>query len=169
MIRKVTIVILSAACLACFLLGMAIRLRWTGFSWDLHDDTFRAVEPAQHIFLSGFHPGTLTISYGYLVKQSPGPLRSNRSERIDCGIFELGLCHIIRGYPGGWRNELWQYTSIGVPFWLISLLLGLYPMVAFVRGPYRRYRRRRKGLCLKCAYDLTGNVSGVCPECGEKI
>ncbi len=21
--------------------------------------------------------------------------------------------------------------------------------------------------CPKCGYDLTGNVSGVCPECGE--
>ncbi len=27
----------------------------------------------------------------------------------------------------------------------------------------------RKGCCLKCAYDLTGNVSGVCSECGTEI
>jgi predicted RNA-binding Zn-ribbon protein involved in translation (DUF1610 family) len=25
------------------------------------------------------------------------------------------------------------------------------------------------GHCLRCGYDLTGNVSGVCPECGVKI
>ena len=25
------------------------------------------------------------------------------------------------------------------------------------------------GLCYKCGYDLTGNVSGVCPECGQPI
>ena len=33
----------------------------------------------------------------------------------------------------------------------------------------RRLRRRRRalGLCPGCGYDLTGNVSGVCPECGE--
>ena len=24
-------------------------------------------------------------------------------------------------------------------------------------------------LCRTCAYDLTGNVSGVCPECGAHI
>lgn len=25
------------------------------------------------------------------------------------------------------------------------------------------------GHCQKCGYDLTGNTSGVCPECGERI
>jgi hypothetical protein len=25
------------------------------------------------------------------------------------------------------------------------------------------------GRCRNCGYDLTGNVSGVCPECGERI
>lgn len=27
----------------------------------------------------------------------------------------------------------------------------------------------RPGACSKCGYDLTGNVSGVCPECGQEI
>ena len=26
----------------------------------------------------------------------------------------------------------------------------------------------RQGRCPSCAYDLTGNVSGVCPECGAR-
>jgi hypothetical protein len=30
-------------------------------------------------------------------------------------------------------------------------------------------RRWRDGLCLRCGYPLRGNISGVCPECGEKI
>jgi hypothetical protein len=30
-------------------------------------------------------------------------------------------------------------------------------------------RRRRKGLCTECGYDLTGNVSGKCPECGVHV
>jgi hypothetical protein len=29
--------------------------------------------------------------------------------------------------------------------------------------------RRDPGLCANCNYDLTGNVSGVCPECGAPI
>jgi predicted RNA-binding Zn-ribbon protein involved in translation (DUF1610 family) len=32
-----------------------------------------------------------------------------------------------------------------------------------------RTERKEKGQCLACGYDLTGNVSGTCPECGEKV
>jgi len=56
--------------------------------------------------------------------------------------------------------------SVTVPIWMLLLLFGSYPLVAFIRGPMRRYRRRKKGLCLKCGYNLMGNVSGTCPECG---
>lgn len=30
------------------------------------------------------------------------------------------------------------------------------------------YWRRSRGLCVRCGYDLTGNTSGRCPECGAK-
>jgi len=33
----------------------------------------------------------------------------------------------------------------------------------------RRRRADRAGLCPACEYDLTGNTSGVCPECGERV
>lgn len=32
----------------------------------------------------------------------------------------------------------------------------------------RRASRSRKSNCRNCAYNLTGNVSGICPECGER-
>jgi hypothetical protein len=47
-------------------------------------------------------------------------------------------------------------------------LFAIYPVIAFIRGPLRRRRRQRKGLCVRCGYNLTGNVSGVCPECGTE-
>lgn len=50
----------------------------------------------------------------------------------------------------------------------------LLPLVALGAVPqimqgFRRRRvahRARNGLCLACGYDLTGNVTGACPECG---
>jgi hypothetical protein len=56
-----------------------------------------------------------------------------------------------------------------VPLWGPLVLFTIYPAMALIRGPYRRHRRHRKGLCVQCGYSLTGNVSGVCPECGEKV
>ncbi len=94
--------------------------------------------------------------------------------------------------PGGkqWMGTGWGYrTSIQIDpsgrstqarFLIVSFLFpvvlsalfAIYPTIAFIhfiRGPLRRSRRRRKGLCVKCGYDLTGNVTGVCPECGLKV
>jgi hypothetical protein len=35
----------------------------------------------------------------------------------------------------------------------------------------RRRRRRAQivGVCFACGYNLTGNVSGTCPECGGTV
>ncbi|MHC4696715.1 MAG: hypothetical protein ACYTFA_08240 [Planctomycetota bacterium] len=57
--------------------------------------------------------------------------------------------------------------GIGFPFWAIVVPLSLYPCMALVRGPVRRRHRRLTGRCLTCGYGLTGNVSGICPECGH--
>jgi hypothetical protein len=48
---------------------------------------------------------------------------------------------------------------------------GFVAMNVYWRQAYRRFLRQRLNemgipICMKCAYDLTGNTSGVCPECG---
>ena len=52
-------------------------------------------------------------------------------------------------------------TSVQVPFWVLGV--GAGGTAAFV---WRRHFRR-PGHCPKCGYDLTGNTTGVCPECGR--
>ena len=49
------------------------------------------------------------------------------------------------------------------PLWPLFLLPAVATVVLYWRD------RLRPGLCRNCRYDLTGNVSGVCPECGEAI
>jgi hypothetical protein len=49
---------------------------------------------------------------------------------------------------------------------LVGLLVGL--VVGGIRRR-RTVRRQRRGLYVKCGYNLTGNVSGVCPECGTQV
>ena len=55
-----------------------------------------------------------------------------------------------------------------VPHWLLILLFSLAPAWVLHRG-YRQYRREAAKCCLKCGYNLTGNTSGVCPECGADV
>ncbi len=67
------------------------------------------------------------------------------------------------------RREQMLLHALQVPLWLLLPLFAAYPVAAFIRGPLRRRRRRKRGLCVRCGYSLTGNVTGVCPECGWAI
>lgn len=51
----------------------------------------------------------------------------------------------------------WRLAELATPLAIFGLLSRWY---APVRIP--------PGHCQKCGYNLTGNISGVCPECGEK-
>ena len=73
---------------------------------------------------------------------------------------------------------LWAPASVDVPIFLIvfvSICVLLLVMSAVrwreLRSEkyYRRLYEREPGFCSRCGYNLTGNVSGVCPECGWKL
>lgn len=57
-------------------------------------------------------------------------------------------------------QRIWFFVACWIPF----LLVSLPTVILFVRD---RGRRVLPGQCQECGYDLTGNVSGVCPECGK--
>jgi hypothetical protein len=61
--------------------------------------------------------------------------------------------------------------GLSLPFWMPFTLFAAYPVVVFGRVLWKRTPawRRRHGLCARCGYDLRGNTSGVCPECGGNI
>jgi hypothetical protein len=51
----------------------------------------------------------------------------------------------------------------------LVLLFGVPPLTKFFLWSLRRQHRRKRGRCMQCAYLLTGNASGICPECGSPI
>lgn len=74
------------------------------------------------------------------------------------GSFEL---YFGTGVPTGAKLSR-------IPFWCVALLTAI--PTAWL---WRRDRRLISCspdplLCVRCGYDLTGNTSGVCSECGEK-
>ena len=68
-----------------------------------------------------------------------------------------------------WKPWVWFRETPGWTLVPVALALAAYPLVTLNRGPLCRRRRRKRGQCLDCGYDLTGNVTGVCSECGTKI
>jgi hypothetical protein len=54
-----------------------------------------------------------------------------------------------------------------------TLIVGV-PFLGYVRAGMNQaeadWRLKMRGrFCVRCGYSLLGNVSGVCPECGQSI
>ena len=63
---------------------------------------------------------------------------------------------IAEAPPGAYRRTL------AIPLWIPFVLLAIPTWLLWRRDRLRLPPR----CCQKCGYDLTGNVSGRCPECG---
>lgn len=50
----------------------------------------------------------------------------------------------------------------------VAILFSIAPTIA-ITGMWQSRHRRRKGYCAKCGYNLAGNTTGICPECGTVI
>lgn len=74
-------------------------------------------------------------------------------------------------FPNGIEANGFDLPWLAVP--LVAAIFLAFRFAHFVNEhlyiPSLAERRRLRGLCTQCEYDLTGNVSGVCPECGTRI
>jgi len=59
----------------------------------------------------------------------------------------------------------WPYQGLTIPDWLLIAILAV-PTFRSIRGVWVRRRRKARGLCIGCGYDLRG-APGRCPECGR--
>ncbi len=77
-------------------------------------------------------------------------------ERHGSFEFERSGGRIVLPYQPLWRGCIACTLMYGAGWMLV--LCG--------PGAWKRARRRRKGMCVRCGYDLRGST-GVCPECGK--
>ena len=57
-------------------------------------------------------------------------------------------------------------VNVVMPLWLPLAVLSVPTFIVWWRG---RRARTVPGYCIECGYDLTGNVSGKCSECGAVV
>jgi hypothetical protein len=106
--------------------------------------------------------------------------RSPSLHRIDAYAPWLPKVWCYRAVGGPGSNGSRDGTSFGtsasagvtnrievvLPMWVVgSALAGVAALLLWLE----RRARPRKGGCDVCGYDLTGNTSGICPECGTPL
>ncbi|MEE9297239.1 MAG: hypothetical protein V3W34_20045 [Phycisphaerae bacterium] len=86
------------------------------------------------------------------------------------GAPRVELIWFTQGVAPRWEQMTWlpEWSSSGpgilavwIPLWIPLLIVATPTFIA-----WRLDRRYPPGHCQRCGYDLTGNVSGRCPECG---
>jgi hypothetical protein len=77
----------------------------------------------------------------------------------------------VSAYSGDCGRSKEFFSTVFVVLAAASVLESIYIAVYFRRPWPWRWRRQhpRIGFCPNCDYNLTGNVSGVCPECGTTM
>ncbi len=153
MIRTVAIIVLTCAALAT-LPANYLDLDGDRIGLSLH------WEPTPHHSLwVRFAGSKLQASYH---KEVDGPEPHYTRSRMGFGY--------VGGAPFvGDVGTYWRCHKVYCPFWIPTVVFALYPCLAFLRGPVCRWRRRKRNFCVLCGYNLTGNTSGVCPECGASV
>ncbi len=67
-------------------------------------------------------------------------------------------------WPGTWAIGPGMGRIWNIPLWMPFAAVAIPTAIL-----WRRDRRPLKGHCLHCGYNLTGNESGVCPECATPV
>jgi hypothetical protein len=99
---------------------------------------------------------------------------------FNCGVgwFGLVIFEDKQNFPPDWSAEYvggefrWGWVDVGkaitgdrwinIPIWLALFAIAVPTVIL-----WQLDRRPPPGHCQRCGYDLTGNVSGQCPECGS--
>jgi hypothetical protein len=94
----------------------------------------------------------------------PPPLSSRN--RHNYGLIQIYSSTNVQSNNYRWRSSVDQTISVIL---ILPVLVSLiYPIRASLLLRRRRARRRMNH-CADCGYNLTGNTSGICPECGERL
>lgn len=86
------------------------------------------------------------------------------------GIVRPGATYHVSWRPGATFGEAGPMRlTILLPLWLPTVVFATCPLLGWLSHRRRLRRRHASGRCRMCGYNLTGNLTGVCPECGRPV
>lgn len=152
--------------LSCFVLVAVAWMR----SFELYDEVLFPFEQGRHIFLQS-HIGRVSLAYhDACVCRISESLSwySTENPWSRCGTPRTGFGRIA-GISKTYNPFGNAYYEVWIGYALLFVLLLALGVTRVARG-YHYYKRLELHVaCTQCDYDLTGNVSGICPECGTPI
>ncbi len=154
MIRK-TLLVISLVLLAGTM-GLWVRSYWVNdtLAWRVDD---------REVGISSGGGGVSLGFWHHLPRTMPPGIYHFADDRSDGGGSLLSFFRVEKS-----TSPTGLFLMIIFPFWLpAAVLAGVSCWLA--RPLLRDLHRRRHDLCVGCGYDLRGNVSGVCPECGGPV
>ncbi len=60
-----------------------------------------------------------------------------------------------------------RFSGLTLPLWFLALIFAVLPTIWLFK--WNKRRKLGPNACPSCGYDLTGNETGLCPECGVTI
>ena len=76
-----------------------------------------------------------------------------------------GRASIEESYAAEQDGELFLVNAYIPKYqWFAALLFTIAPVIWVIK--WRKRRKLGPNACNSCGYDLTGNETGICPECG---
>src|SRR5687767_3380122 len=160
------------------MLCVAVAALWVRSAWHADEVVFR---PSDELTIWSFASAEGEVVFtsirhkGFSRKRTGDDFRYTHSpvDRAVRGLHgRIRLLHTHRFLGVGWtppdRYDNPATTWATVPYSHVATLAALLPAGRATGWLWRRaVRRKREGRCWQCGYDVTGNVSGVCPECGD--
>lgn len=137
---------------------LALRRRFIDSHWDdgwpIELDVTRSRPPIAK-------QRTWRLASGWGVTSAPRTWSLRLGEFVQVATYEIGRIDkslVATDVAVRYSVIVIALTAVASPVWFAAL-----------RRRVRAAREKRAGLCRRCGYNLTGNVTGRCSECGAEV
>lgn len=145
-----------------FPISSMTSLRWVSCSGILMIEYFNYPENKSKLTFQMRNAREFMQAYEFWTLSVASIMNKNIVDEGDYGFYAFrtkNWAFVAQGRP-------YKMRSLNVPYWLLLILFAIMPGRA-IAGGFLRYRRSLVMCCRECGYNLTGNMSGICPECGQ--